>query len=114
MSYQFVQAVLAQSNPKGMNKLVLVVLAECANTRGGCWPSMKTISARSGLSLRHAKRIVHALPQAGHIEIQEGTGRTHSNRYRILVNPDTHVSVSSPERVTSETIKGDTHVTRTP
>jgi Helix-turn-helix domain len=120
MSYRVVEAILAQKEPKAASRMVLVVLAECANAKGGCWPSMRTIAARSGLSLRHAKRIIHGLQQAGHIEIQAGTGRTHPNKYRILLKSDTRVTVSlaervtsEPERVTSEVIKGDTHVTRT-
>ena len=88
MSYQIIQAILAQTEPKGMERFVLTVLAECANAKGICWPSIRTIAARSTLSLRHTKRVIHALQEAGHVEIQPGNGRTHPNNYRILLNSD--------------------------
>ena len=101
MSYQAVSAVLLAKEPKGISRLVLVVLAECANKNAVCWPSMATIAERSGISVRHAKRVVHALEKSGHVSIERGNGVSHPNKYRLL-NSDTGVTVQPTQTVTEE------------
>jgi Helix-turn-helix domain len=93
MSYRAVSNILAKSEPKGIPRLVLIVLAECANDSGICWPSMTTIAQRAALSVRHAKRVVHALGEAGHVAIERGNGMSHPNKYRLL-DSDSPVTVS--------------------
>ena len=112
MSYQAVSAVLLAKKPKGIPRLVLVVLAECANKNGVCWPSMPTIAARAAISVRHAKRVVHGLERSGHISIERGKGASHPNRYRIL-NGDTGVTLLSKQTVTEESpFRDDQTVTK--
>jgi DNA-binding transcriptional regulator YhcF (GntR family) len=101
VSYQAVSEILAAREPKGIPRLVLVVIAECANKAGVCWPSMATIAERAAISVRHAKRVVHALARSGHISIERGNGVSHTNRYRLL-NSDTPVAVPHPQTVTEE------------
>ena len=73
------------------------------------WPSMATIAARSAISVRQAKRLIHALEEAGHVEIEPGNGRKHPNRYRMLcsLNSDARDTVLSPQTVTPETLSRD-------
>ena len=72
---------------------------------------MATIAERSGISVRHAKRVVHALEKSGHISIQRGNGVSHPNKYRLL-NSDTGVTVQSAQTVTEESpLRDDRTVT---
>ena len=117
MSYKAVSRILAAKEPKGIPRLVLIVIAECANHAGVCWPSMATIAERAAITVRHAKRVVHALEKARHIAIiVHGNGEGHSNKYQLL-DGDTPVTVSASKTVTrqspSEIQDGDTAGTQT-
>jgi Helix-turn-helix domain len=106
VSYQAVSEILAACEPKGIPRLVLLVIAECANKAGVCWPSMATIAKRAAISVRHAKRVVHALARSGHISIERGNGVSHPNRYRLL-STDTPVTFNPPQTVTQESALRD-------
>ena len=69
------------------------------------------------MTVRHAKRVVHALEKARHIAIiVHGNGEGHSNKYQLL-DGDTPVTVSASKTVTrqspSEIQDGDTAGTQT-
>jgi hypothetical protein len=90
MSYQAVRAVLESPQPKGLHRLVKIVLAEHANGEFWSWPAVKTIAKEASIGLRSVGYIIQKLQKTGHIEIEEGGGRRKTNRYRILFpNPAT-------------------------
>lgn len=71
-----------------VEKLVLLCLADHANRRGRCWPSIARIGELCGLHRTAVMRSLQALMKAGHIEIERSVGR--QNRYLVRpLEPDT-------------------------
>jgi len=65
---------------KAANKLVLLALADHANSDGECWPSMKRIAERSDISPRHVSRAISELIDLGLVE--KANRRRHGGEYR--------------------------------
>ncbi len=63
--------------------LVLLSLADQANDRGLCWPSIEHVSKRARCSPRSVIRATNALAGAGHISIERKTGRGRANVYHV-------------------------------
>jgi len=84
--------------------LVMLALADFADDRGRCWPSIATIARRARMTPRSAQRILRKLEANGSVQISTGSARSGCNQYTIT--PDT---VSPRHSVTS-----DAHVTHTP
>jgi len=69
-----------------LDKLVLIALADEADDNGGsCFPSIRRIATRTGLSLGGVRNHLTTLETAGLITIERPakTGRGHHNRYRL-------------------------------
>jgi len=72
------------SNIDGTCKLLLLALADHANEEyRECWPSIYHLAHKTGISIRHTKRLLALLFRAGFIMIHRGEGRGHTNLYRI-------------------------------
>lgn len=99
-------------------KLVLLCLADFASDKDlRAYPSIATIADATRLSERQVQRHLAALVDAGHIAIDENPygGRGKSRVYRFKIGKgDTGDTVSSNERVTSTTRKGDANDTDLP
>ncbi|MCA1977631.1 MAG: helix-turn-helix domain-containing protein [Thiobacillus sp.] len=77
----------------GSELLALLALADWSDDEGRCWPSMESIARKIRLSEKQARRIVHALIDAGLIEVignhqggrrgRDGDG--FSRQYRIVI-----------------------------
>jgi len=64
------------------DRLMLLALADNANDKGYCWPSIDTMRVRCGLhSRRGARKVLERLAVAGYIERITRPGR--SNVYRL-------------------------------
>jgi Helix-turn-helix domain len=72
-------------------KLVLLRLADMANDRGACWPSVAKLASDCGISERSVPRAITANQEHGHITVKPVPGRT--NQYTVhprqAVTPDT-------------------------
>ena len=68
-------------------KLVYMVLCSFTNSKTDlCYPSLKTVARRAGISVRQTVRAIKKLINAGLIEIVEkGVGRGNKNVYKVLV-----------------------------
>lgn len=87
-------------------KLVLLSLADQSNDDGACWPSMATLTRRTGLSERTVQRHLLDLASDGHLTRHSRPGR--SNWYTVHPrHDDTPVTVSPPSQ------RRDTPVTMT-
>ena len=107
-------------------KTVALALSVFANGQGEAWPSRATLAAGAGVSVRTVVRAIRDLERVGLVDVTRYRGRTHTNRYRLVVplkKRDTRVTYSdaiglgitlgiTPEKVTHATVKGDTRVTR--
>lgn len=90
-------------------KLVMLCLADMANSSGICWPAVETICNRCSLSRRPVQRHLAALKAAGCITItsQCRDGKSASNHYQIMPNRcGVHAmggAASTPHRITNRT-----------
>lgn len=63
--------------------LVFLVLADHADERGMCYPSMETIGRKARMTDRGARNVVRRLEAAGYLTIEKGGGRGRSSRYHL-------------------------------
>lgn len=79
--------------------MLLLVLAEAANSDGVCWPKVETLAKWTGVSTRTVHRYLDALEDAGLVAREERGGR--GTKYRVIPpdgTPDvTPVSYDSPD-----------------
>ena len=72
-------------------KLLLICLANYANDKGECWPSIASLAAQADVSTRHVSGMLHDLEKLGYLTIQEHSGK--SNSYTLhLARPTNHSS----------------------
>ena len=74
-------------------RMVAIALADYANTdTGHCWPSLSSLSKRSGVSIRQVQRCLREIENDGWIQ-RAGTHRVGTNlwiwRKRITIGGDT-------------------------
>lgn len=72
MSIETIKAVLDHSRARGAARMVLFVLAECANKDGRCWPSVRTIARRCACAKSTVHLALGQLKDAGEIRVEEG------------------------------------------
>lgn len=106
------------SAARGTDLLVLLALADVADDRGECWPSVRHLATKCRLDERTAQRRMRSLERLGEVEVVPGGGRSsgrgglRSNRYRIVVRPpDAPDGGDSPPR---QIATGGTDATQTP
>jgi hypothetical protein len=124
MSYRLTSAVLRGYTGPRDALPVLLALADFANDRGECWPSVAKIAARARLSVRQTRRHLTTLERAGWITSTGNRigGRALSTRWAInpgmldFENPDMDVPVSgnNPDMGVRVSRKTRTSATRNP
>lgn len=83
MSFEQSKRAWETTDAKGSEKYVLLALADYADDAGVCWPSIKTIAARTGLGERTVQEKLAALRQHHLLEIEERKG--HSTKYTLAL-----------------------------
>lgn len=83
MTFQTVDAVIDAYRGPAVMKLVLIVVAK-HDGDGGCWASVSTIAAETGLSERTVQRALADLHAAGVLGRDERRGR--STVYRVILD----------------------------
>ncbi|MGR5236279.1 helix-turn-helix domain-containing protein [Vibrio alfacsensis] len=91
MSIEITSLVWGSSTLKGSERLVLVCLAHHANKAGECWPSIKTLSLETGISLTTVKKALKHLEAEQWIvktnrfsDSEKGKRKT-SNFYKVSI-----------------------------
>lgn len=84
MSVAAVAWALEQPVDPPTRKLILVVLAERANSEGKCWPPLEQVAESARVTVRAASRHIHALAADGYLLINN-QGRN-GNCYDLAVN----------------------------
>lgn len=77
-------------------KLLLICLANYANDRGECWPSISSLAAQADVTPRHVSGMLHDLAKLGYVTIREQSGK--SNSYTIQVAQPTNHSSGVPTK----------------
>jgi len=83
-------------------KLTLVALAETANDRGVCWPSVATIAAKVGVSTRTVRRVTLTCDE---ILVLEPTTREVQHPYPDRPDGGITVQCNSYEEVFAEKVR---------
>lgn len=86
MSISAINAVWKLATVKGIEKNVLVALADYANQDGFAFPSLKKLAQKSGWSERAVQSALRELETMKLIEVESGVyrGRQSSNQYVVL------------------------------
>jgi DNA-binding transcriptional regulator YhcF (GntR family) len=89
-------------------KLILMALADAADDEGLCWPGIRTLAAKCGVSGRTVQRMIKAFVSQGLLVVEERrrpSGRQTSNSYHLVME-------SYPDKLSSPTLSvrggGDT------
>lgn len=101
MSIELMNWVWKVTNTAGTERLVLLALADAANDRGYCWPSIQTLAIKAGVSRRYVIEILKSLEAKGLLKKTrriDDFGDFTSNMYKLVVNPIT--PPSEPEFTT--------------
>ena len=121
MSIQLVAWALSQNIPHAGQKLVLIALANAANSRNGdaCFPSKRQLAEDTSMSERTIIRHVNWLEEHGFVRVDReqsaDDGRTLANRYSFLTHGGDKLSgggdMMTPQGDTGVRGEGDTVVT---
>lgn len=90
MGFRNVAWVLDNSPYKGVERLIHVVLADCANDEGGmCWPSQAFIARRANCTVESVRTTVKRMLDDGFLVIvQPSTVKGTSHRYAFRTSPN--------------------------
>lgn len=86
MAISIMRAVIESTVVGGNAKLVWLMIANFTNAKTGrAWPSLTTLSEKTGLSRSQVIRLIYQLKGLGLLMIERGGGRTQSNRYQVII-----------------------------
>lgn len=123
MSWQALKAVMEHSRTKGMDRMIMLVIATHADKDTfSCFPSREQLAAEANMSERNLVRCLESLEKTGEIAIKRGNGRGNLTTYTIILpsRKDDNMSSSftGEKRVTEKgdkservTKKGDSMLT---
>ena len=89
MSFQAMSWAVKQTvDPR--EKLILIILANYADPKGNCWPSMATLAKDTGYCRRTILRSIHEMAQIGLLSYQKTSksGLKSSHRYKLAMSSD--------------------------
>jgi hypothetical protein len=116
MSIAYTNAVWASTIAPPVRWLVLA-LADYADKDGHCWPKIATLAARLRVTERSVYRWLGRAEDAGYVRRISGGGFRMVNHYWLnlaVINPDSTVTVSTTETLTSATRNPDASVGQNP
>lgn len=83
MSIQAIAWVLDNSEAEGIDRLILLALANYVDDTGHAWPSLETLADKTRLDRSTICRHLPNLEELGELEITRGGGRYRSNIYYL-------------------------------
>lgn len=93
-------------------RLVLLALADHADDKGWCFPSMARLAAKTCMTERGARKVIRRLEAGGWLAVQIGGGRGGKSLYRVLKDEKAEhetrnavtVQASNPEQETGNSL----------
>jgi len=80
--------VIRDSKSQGLDKLVLIILANHQNkVHDCCWPSLRTVAKEAGISQRRVRMAIANLIAIGEVRRLIGVEKWGTNRYFITLQP---------------------------
>lgn len=102
MSVHVMSAVIHHSLATGPTFTVALILADHADSRGWCWPSIDKIADESRVSRSTVKRSLNELEALGEVERVSGPGGPGgTNRYRVMARHVDNLSEIGSERTST-------------
>lgn len=116
MSIRVMSWVWEQSAAEGLDRLVLLAIADNADDRGGnAWPSVETLRLKAKVSERTVQRAIRRLVALGELQVESRAGMNRVNIYCVVMTPrhtdtpsESHPVTESPTPGVSETPGGVT------
>lgn len=103
MSIEVMSWVWKKSKATGTDKFVLLAIADNAWDDGSnAWPSVSTISRKTGLSIRTVQRCIQNLQDLGELSAFDRPG--HSNLYRVVMS-DVETAPKKTKKKSVEVVK---------
>lgn len=100
MSVRLIADVLDHvHNVTSGQKLLLICLANYANDKGECWPSISSLAAQADVTPRHVSGMIHDLAKLGYVTVREQSGK--SNSYTLRIGQPTNPSSGVPTKQSS-------------
>jgi hypothetical protein len=104
MSFTAVEAVLTHSEAKGTDRMVMVVIAECADHDGAnAWPAIETIAKRANVDRSTVHRALKRLSESGELKVEYKAGPHGCNLYEVTLCGDGDSRKSPPDSRNGET-----------
>lgn len=89
MSVKAISWVFEHSRSRGIDRLVLLALADAANDQGTAWPSLTTIARKAGIDRRTVSRTIARLVELGELRRHPASGQSgvggRSNLYDVVM-----------------------------
>lgn len=103
MSIEVMSWVWKQAKATGTDKFVLLAIADNAWDDGSnAWPSVSTISRKTGLSVRTVQRCIQNLHDIGELQTIDRPG--HSNLYRVVMSGSSQPAKQKSEAKSKEVV----------
>ncbi len=87
MSISIMSAVFESEALGPTERLIMLALADHANDRGRCYPSIARLCKRTGLTSRTVQSNIRKLQETGYVSIQTGIGPGGVNVYFVTATP---------------------------
>lgn len=121
MSIRVIQWVWDHSTAEGLDRLVLLAIADSANhDGGGAFPGKKELHTKTRLGYSTLFKCLKRLKAEGHIEVQTagGDGRGKRTVYRVVMDvptlPDDPPTLDDLKESTPDTLNGTSTIGSTP
>jgi hypothetical protein len=84
MSVRAMDVVWRCSKARGLAKLLLLAIADCANDEGDqAFPSIGTLARKAGVDVRSVQRQIAELEQSGELQVARASGPCGTNLYSL-------------------------------
>lgn len=113
MSVQATSYVWEHSQMKGTARLLMLAIANIADTRGFAYPGIKRLAKDIMMDERTAQRAVHSCEKAGELEVRRGAGPHGTNLYWIKMSETLPLfGPGGGDNLTPDNLTGDKRHTR--
>lgn len=88
MSVRVMSWVWESSRSEGIDRLVLLAIADSAADHGGdSWPSIATLAGKAKVDGRTVQRAIRRLVELGELTVKSNAGKNGVNVYRVMTHP---------------------------
>lgn len=106
MSARALAWVWEHSSSGGVDRLVLLAIADCAGDDGGnAWPTIGSLAAKARVSPRTVQRAIRVLQLLGELTVDVSAGAGGANMYALPMPATPPVNLSPPRQVDTPPVR---------